>query len=888
MAQRDRYTYEIVRKKGVLEGEFLAGLDKLGFEIVRNYEALPRNYRVHHKDQAMSMDLDACLALLRGWDLCEDDPMWGEEKVVQGERTTETRFFGEIDVRVRDGDEPSLSSAFIPKASDRYGAHWGVAVQVSDDFSAGFAWDSVKEALEGTPHEITHELIANGVDYFILDTGVDRDHPEFDELEYGTRAFWVSGGDGFYETNDDDQNHGTGMASCGAGKSMGVAINARVFAAKGLDGNNSGSSSALIDGMNALVAAFSADTSGRPGVMNNSWTTSSSTAYTAAVDAAVDAGMVMVGSGGNDYSSTLGYPANYDDVLGIGAMDITRRKADFSNYGINVDLWSAGVDILQGWRGATMGWGNGTSPAGGFTTGLVCCLLQGYKRPSGRTDVESVYQHVINLAQDGLLSTNVQGDLTSTTKKVARLPTGGNPSQSRIPGLLNLVAQKRHKIGGSCFSRGQVRVGGVSAPRTAPVHPRRSTLKERLHIGLPSPVSAGAWTTIKPWLCQNFGIANVADAYADVNVLARSTDHNATTDGDGDALTIPGRDADQYSFIGGTADFGAMYQTIPLRMTEDSNPVSFFDIFTNLDWETGTLTGWTTSGAGTPAVKKANGTFYSYTGGYFYEGTGGASSAITQVATLPASVSTAKIDAGKMRVSIQGIMGSSFVSDPNDQGRVRLVAVDGVDADISTIFDTGITTASTVATGWDTPFHGDVAIPANTRKLKLIVDSIFGAGTIINRPVDSLMGWVYEKTSAGDRIADAIKRGKAELLHECVVRSFNIDTDDQGRVEMLFINSAGAYIGSSEHDGYVSPHNWTQQFLRRYIPEKAVMVRLRVLTDLRAGSVINWYNRDHKLEVRIGQRARRAAGKSRAQVRGTGLLASTTGYDASAGSIYRP
>lgn len=887
MAIRDRYTYEVVRRADVTEEDFLAGLDEIGFEIVRNYEALPRNYRVHHKDQETSMDRDLCISKLEQFDLSEGKGEWGEEIVVSGSRDAEFKPVGPIDVRIRSGDEPSLSSGFVPKASERYGVHWGVPNMVSDDLTSP-PWASLKEAIDNAPHAVSHDLTGNGVIYYILDTGVDREHPEFDELEYGTRASWVSGGDGFYETNDDDQNHGTGMSTCGAGKSMGVAIHSEVRSAKGLDGNNSGATSALVDGMNALVADLTADTSGRPGVMNNSWSTSSSTAFTTATDAAVDAGMVMIASAGNGYDDALDYPAGYDDVLAIGAMDITRRKADFSNFGNWIDVWSAGVDVLQGWRGGTMGWGNGTSPAGGFMTGLVCCLLQGYKRPTGRADVLAVYTHVTSLAQAVLSGQNIQGNLSATTKLVGRLPTGDQTTVARIPGLLNLVSQKRSHIGGACFSRGQVRIGGVSPARTAPAHPRRTDRKERLHIGLPTPVqAAGDYDDIFPWLCRNMDYVNT-NAATD---LPQVNFHGSGTDGDGDSLAIPGRSGTDYSFIGGQNTVGAQYQAIPLDMAEDSNPVHFYEMFTNLGWDTGDLTGWTTSGAGTPQVKNANGTFRPYAGLYFFEGTGGADSAITQTADLPASVSTAKIDAGKMKVWFEANVGSSFIGSPNDDARVRLVAVDGANADISTIYDSGVLQgAETGANRWNvhTP-GGSFYLPSGTRKLKIIVDAVWGAGTIVNCPVDALMGWVYEETSAGQRALDAVRRGRAIVEHRWVCRSFNIDTDDQGESWFQFRTASNQ---TAEIDlvqqGKRSPHNWTQQVHRSVVPHDAAIVRLWMRTDRRAGTFLNYYHRDHTIDVLIGDRARRAAGKTRAQFRGSGLQVSTTGFDIAAGSIYRP
>ncbi len=70
-------------------------------------------------------------------------------------------------------------------------------------------------------------------------------------------------------------------------------------------------------------------------------------------------GFFIVASAGNQNSSRETYPAAFDSVLAVGALDTTvdadgspwssptrtGPKADFSNYGDWVDVWASGVAL---------------------------------------------------------------------------------------------------------------------------------------------------------------------------------------------------------------------------------------------------------------------------------------------------------------------------------------------------------------------------------------------------------------------------------------------------------------------------------------------------------------------------------------------------------------
>jgi subtilisin family serine protease len=58
-------------------------------------------------------------------------------------------------------------------------------------------------------------------------------------------------------------------------------------------------------------------------------------------------GSLLVASVGNDGQEVQKYPAAYDEVIAVGAIDSNDQRASFSNYGSHVELVAPGVNILS-------------------------------------------------------------------------------------------------------------------------------------------------------------------------------------------------------------------------------------------------------------------------------------------------------------------------------------------------------------------------------------------------------------------------------------------------------------------------------------------------------------------------------------------------------------
>ncbi|MGB1261544.1 MAG: S8 family serine peptidase, partial [Cognaticolwellia sp.] len=73
----------------------------------------------------------------------------------------------------------------------------------------------------------------------------------------------------------------------------------------------------------------------------------SSTSERNSLQAAADAGVLLIAASGNDGDSTMSYPASYDAVMAVGALDQGRQHAEFSQYTSQVEISAPGEAILS-------------------------------------------------------------------------------------------------------------------------------------------------------------------------------------------------------------------------------------------------------------------------------------------------------------------------------------------------------------------------------------------------------------------------------------------------------------------------------------------------------------------------------------------------------------
>jgi uncharacterized protein YjdB len=93
-----------------------------------------------------------------------------------------------------------------------------------------------------------------------------------------------------------------------------------------------------------------------------------------AVQRAIQAGVIVVAAAGNDRNSNYNYPASYDNVISVGAIDRTEHVSDFSNFNDKVTLVAPGDDIYSCGLYNSYSYHSGTSFSTPMITGIVAVL----------------------------------------------------------------------------------------------------------------------------------------------------------------------------------------------------------------------------------------------------------------------------------------------------------------------------------------------------------------------------------------------------------------------------------------------------------------------------------------------------------------------------------
>ncbi len=214
----------------------------------------------------------------------------------------------------------------------------------------------------------SYATTGNGVDVYVVDTGVLSSHSEFaGRIRSGFAATGLTG-------TEDCNGHGTHVAGTAAGATYGIAPAATVVAVRVLDCNGSGTLSGVIAGIDWAIQ----DHTSKPAVLNMSLGGGLSGILDAAVQRAVDDGISVVVAAGNSTADACGFsPAAAPNAITVGSTTTSDTRSSFSNFGECVDIFAPGSGIKSAWHTGTTATGtiSGTSMASPHVAGVAARIL---------------------------------------------------------------------------------------------------------------------------------------------------------------------------------------------------------------------------------------------------------------------------------------------------------------------------------------------------------------------------------------------------------------------------------------------------------------------------------------------------------------------------------
>ncbi len=301
----------------------------------------------------------------------------------------------------------------------------------------------------------------------VIDTGIDRAHPDFAKRIVATKDFTL---EGFKDSN----GHGSHVAGIAAGAGIsskgryqGIAPEALILSGKVLRVDGSGRMSDVMAAVEWAVnlgvdiVNLSLSTSGAP---------DGADALSEICDTAVEAGVVVCAAAGNDGPErrTIGSPAAARRAITVGAATANGLVAEFSSRGPTADgrlkpeVVAPGVDIISARAKGTRAGkpldsrytsATGTSMAVSHVSGVVALLLEANRKASPQLIREALLNTAVDLKVDDYAQ---GGGMISAEAALRYVQTHENPSEpidqspprsatlSKIADLYESITKGRH------------------------------------------------------------------------------------------------------------------------------------------------------------------------------------------------------------------------------------------------------------------------------------------------------------------------------------------------------------------------------------------------------------------------------------------------------------
>lgn len=252
-----------------------------------------------------------------------------------------------------------------------------------DPTSSDAQWARIRIASRYRP--LLEQFAIHNVSYvskpevYIMDSGIDFTHPEFDYPDLEKENFYTL--PAFNGDYSDDVGHGTAVSSMVCGKNLGVATHIKLMNVKIGSQTHNATLIEVGEAIDAIVAAASANPL-KTRIVNMSWGIARSSWLDSKVQSLIDMGITVICAAGNQGISVEDIsPAGLDTVMTVASMDKYDIPSGFNNIspsdagvttgaGLSLDIFAPGENVMVAKKGGGYEIASGTSFSAPLVVGV--------------------------------------------------------------------------------------------------------------------------------------------------------------------------------------------------------------------------------------------------------------------------------------------------------------------------------------------------------------------------------------------------------------------------------------------------------------------------------------------------------------------------------------